>query len=316
MDGAIKNYESVQATIDASRDDLGPYQTPLTASDKVMVMQGWNKALAFKTAFGEALLTYWRLLCCEVNDEAEESDNELMCDEDPAMHLVESSRDPIAVCLQKRIMDAEELLIGLLDGALRRLCPENQIVQREAYRATIDEAILQRVWGDKQGPAFKMECETVEDYLKIFARCGVQPKHWVHFVTAFHWTLKNHTPYFKDDDQEDIDRGIHSAYIRSVVQQVSLPAIEIYEKLKSLATNPLYIVSLPKFWGKFSHDQLLEIGQSFYRTFLGRHPEMMDLFSRTDLDALSVHLVMVGLTNAMFRANGMIDSAFCPAFSS
>ena len=50
----------------AAMKELQQYQDiPLTKQDKVMAMQGWNKALAFTTAFSEALLIYWRITCCE-----------------------------------------------------------------------------------------------------------------------------------------------------------------------------------------------------------------------------------------------------------
>ena len=253
---------------------LRVYQTPLTNADKALVMQGYNKCLAFRTAFSEALLIYWRLLCCN--------------DHEHAMQKVEGNEDPIYLCLKDRMADAEELLMGLVDSAVRSLCPADQIVQREAYRAIEDEVTLQRARGEE----LKLECETIDDYLRLFARCGIQPHMWVKFVNAFIWTHRTHTPYAQDDDFDDLDRGTESAVARVVAQQVALPAVNEYRNLKSLADRPVYAHALKDTWARLDADDRMSFGENFYRTLLTKHPNLLDYFAKADMDSLAVHLTM------------------------
>ena len=254
------------------------YDAPLTNPEKVMVMQGWNKVLAFKTAFSESLWIYWRILVATDTtlDTAKQ-----------AMQRVERNEDPLAECMLDRGTEAEELIMGLIDGALRTLCPMQQIVQRESYRPIQDDLRLQRLKDD----SLTLECETVDDYLKLFARCGVQPNHWVLFCEAFIWCLQTHTPYAKDDDKEDIERGADSAMSRAIAQLVALPAIRAYKGMIDIAENPLYKEAVPRLWARLTPDDRLYFGERFYRTLLTNHPNLLDYFSKTDMDSLAVHFV-------------------------
>jgi nitric oxide synthase oxygenase domain/subunit/hemoglobin-like flavoprotein len=244
-----------------------------------MVMQGWNKVLAFKTAFSEALWLYWRILVASKTDSKDAAEE--------AVQLVERHEDPLFQCMMERSSEAEDVLIGLVDGAIRGMCPASQTVQREAYRAIQDDVHLKRGRGD----VLTLECETSEDYLKLFARCGVLPDHWVHFCGAFVWAVQTHTPYAREDDKVELERGTDSAFMRAIAQQVALPAINAYKDLKSLAENPLYKVAVPHFWSKLNQDDRMVFGEGFYRTLLTKHPNLLDYFSKTDMDSLVFHFV-------------------------
>jgi nitric oxide synthase oxygenase domain/subunit/hemoglobin-like flavoprotein len=204
-----------------------------------------------------------------------------------AMDLVESNQDPLAICITERVPETEELIIGLIDGAIRGLCPKDQIVQREAYRPVQDDGHIKKLRGEE----LTLECEKVEDYLKLFARLGVLPEYWIHFCESFIWALKTHTPYAQDDDQEDLERGEESAYARAIAQTVARPAIHAYSELKSLAVKLVYKVGLVRMWEKLGNDDSMMFGQEFYRTLLTKHPDLLDYFSRTDMDSLAVHFM-------------------------
>ena len=183
-----------EAMVENAMKELQRFQAkPLSKADKVLVMQGWNKCLAFKTAFSEALIIYWRLLCCDAGGSEESSGNvggdDTTKQTASAMKLVENNKDPLANCLRDRLVDAEELLMGLLDGAIRSLCPATQIVQREAYRPMEDRVTLARAKND-----FTLECGCLKDYIELFTRLGVTPQYWIHFVHAVCWTMKTHAP--------------------------------------------------------------------------------------------------------------------------
>ena len=147
--------QELKSKVGAARDQLRLYQMALMGSDKALVMQGWNKALAFKTAYSKVLLTFWRLLCCETSSAGDGASTDDSGDNDfnKVMQLVKTSKDPIAQALLEQMFDAEELLLGLMDGAICSLCPAHQTVQREAYRSIADEATLQWACGeDHVGP--------------------------------------------------------------------------------------------------------------------------------------------------------------------
>ena len=272
------DFPGAKDVIKNAIDSLHMYDAPLTDPDKVMVMQGWNKVLAFKTAFSESLWIYWRIL---VATDTPIDTTKL------AVRLVERNEDPLALCMLDRGSEMEGLLMGLIDGSIRTLCPMQQIVQRDAYRSIQDDLYLQRSKDD----SLSLECETVDDYLKLFARCGVQPQHWVLFCEAFIWCLQTHTPYAKDDDKMDIERGADSAMARAIVQLVALPAIKAYKGMIDIAENPLYKEAVPRLWARVTPDDRLDFGERFYRTLLTNHPNLLDYFSKTDMDSLIVHFV-------------------------
>jgi hemoglobin-like flavoprotein len=268
--------------------ELRVYQVkPLSDADKVLVMQGWNKCLAFKTAFSESLLMYWRLLCHGAQDENGQSQEKMDLDLN-AMAAVEKNKDPLYTCFGTRLADAEELLMGVLDGAIRSLCPRTQVVQREAYRAMMDESILQRHRSE-----FTLECESMQEHFDLFARLGVEPKFWSLFVEAVRWAMKTHAPYAQTDDFDDLERAsAESAWGRVIALQVAIPAIETRKALSTLYRAPV-VGHLQTIWGRLSASDQADFGENFYRKLLSRHPDLLDFFSRTDMDALAVHLALL-----------------------
>ena len=271
------DFPFAKDTITNAIDSLHMYDAPLTNFDKVMVMQGWSKVLAFKTAFSESLWIYWRILVA--TDTTLDTANQ-------AVQCVERNKDPLAKCMLDRGTEAEGLLMGLIDGALRTLCPMQQIVQRESYRPIQDDLHLQRSKDD----SLTLACETI-DYLKLFARCGVQPEHWVLFCEAFIWCLQTHTPYAKDDDKEDIERGPDSAMARAIAQLIALPAIKAYKRMIDIGESPLYKEAIPGLWPRLNVDDRMDFGERFYRKLLMDHPILLDDFSKTDMDSLAAHFV-------------------------
>lgn len=290
------DYPVAKDAVKAAVESLHIYDLPLTNPDKVMVMQGWNKVLAFKTAFSESLWLYWRILVATDTtlDTAKQ-----------AVQRVERNEDPLAECMLDRATECQDLLMGLIDGAFRTLCPMNQVVQRESYRPIQEDVHIQRVKED----SLTLECESVDDYLRLFARCGVQPEHWVLFCEAFIWCLQTHTPYAKDDDKEDIERGADGSMARAIAQLVALPAIKSFKSMIDLAEIPLYKEAVPRLWARLTPDDRMDFGERFYRTLLSNHPNLLDYFSKTDMDSLAIHFVgsldlIVTSASELASANG------------
>lgn len=297
MEKSQPNHD--EAASDALKE-LQQFAMPLTPSDKVLVMQGWNKVLAFKTAFSEALFIKWRILVATQENNGSVSAGILD---------MEKNSDPVAAALSQRLFDAEELLMGLLDGAIRSLCPKHQKVEREAYRAVADNVELLKVRGDDEG--LSLECLYVEDYLRLFARVGISPASWVIFCEAFVWTMKTHVPYAQEDDADDLARGATSAMARAVAQQVAVPAIEQIEILRGWVDIPVYKQGLPELWGRLTKEAKADFGEQFYRTLLTKHPQLLDYFSKTDMDSLSLHLMMaLDLIVASVSDLGTVHTAF------
>jgi hypothetical protein len=271
VERAVAEKTEAEESVVKALEHLRAYRNkPLTNADIVLVMQGWNKALAFKTAFSEALLIYWRILCCETTRE-DSGDGQKS---ESAMNLVEKNKDPIYKCLKERIADTEELLMGLLDGAIRSMCPAHQIVQREAYRPIIDNVIAQRA----QRAHFSLECETVQDYLGLFARCGITPQHWLCFINAVIWTMKTHAPYAQENDIDDLEQGpVSCAFGRAIALKVAIPAVETYGELVSLYKAPV-VNHVQTIWNRFSETDRADFGEAFYRKLLSDHPELLDYF--------------------------------------
>lgn len=302
------------------------YRAPLTASEKIQVLQAWNIAseAGADGAFCQALLLEWRLLCAE--QEQEDSNGKLSkiaraptqttgttsasshwaqrrrrrsSNRNRATRQVEGNKDPLYAALDARIGDAPHLLLGLLDGALRKglgsTCVEHNL--RSGPLPLEEEIHLlkhKRLVADNAANTLKLECETVADYLKLFARCGVRPRHWLALSEAFEWAMETHgmTGGALEQHEHHEHRFSSSPFARAVAQKVVLPALDDIRELQSLAAEPAFRVVLPRFWGRLSPTDAASFGELFYRRLLTKNPSLLDYFSKTDMDSLSVHLMM------------------------
>ena len=151
-------------------------------ADCVLVMEGWNKILAFQTSFGEAFVMRWRVLAAreEIDLEVERrhfkdgtsSVGELSPDNESrnliAVDQLERGTDPLSKVLGARIMHLRLLLLGMVDCAVRSLCPHTQLVQREAYRS-LNDALLE---GENRDGALKhmgLRNGTLKAYTQLFS---------------------------------------------------------------------------------------------------------------------------------------------------
>lgn len=246
-------------------------------------MQLWNKVLAFQSSFTEALVLEWRLLV--------ERDREPYgVSKYHAFEMVETNKDLLAGLLQDRLCDVEALVCGLIDGAIRSMCPRTQQVGREAYRPIADTVHLARA---NEHLSLHFECESVHDYLVTFARCGVPPDAWVHFLRAIEWTLKTHVPYAREDDKDDIANGPHSSVLRALGQLVSIPAINAWKEISALVDSPLVRVALPRFWKRVGSAALAEISSKMLER-MQSHPDVLVRPPRISL--FSMNLSVASLT--------------------
>jgi sulfite reductase alpha subunit-like flavoprotein/nitric oxide synthase oxygenase domain/subunit/hemoglobin-like flavoprotein len=277
MDDDVDYTESVNKARAALAKQYGT--APLGPTEIVLAMQGWNKVLAFRTAFSEALVLKWRHL---VHPDAYSSNPKQVL---RAMGQVERNEDPLAICLGPRLLDLEDLLVGLLDGVFRSFCPKEQRVAREAYRPIQHDVTLDRKEGE-----MTLECETLDEYTRLFARCGVKPHYWICFCHAFLWCMKTHVPYAQEDDEDDLEKGPDSAYAKAV-RDVAILAIDGYVGLKSLLEKSIFKTGVPRFWARMDMSTRLGFGEHFYKSLLESNPQLLDYFAKTDMDSLSMHFM-------------------------
>ena len=73
--------------------------------------------------------------------------------------------------------------------------------------------------------------------------------------------------------------------------KIAIPAIQTYHELVTLWKTPV-VCQLQEIWGRVSESEQLNFGEAFYRRLLTDHDELLDYFSRTDMDSLVAHFGM------------------------
>jgi len=269
--------------------------------DSVVVTEGWNKALAFVTSWNEAMAARWRIEVAfrQLQEKAKAGSDTKCRLYQEALDQVETNADPIAKMLGTRVHHLRTLITGLVDAAVRTLSPNTQRIQREAYHPMSNDLLL----GDGEGAAggtkselrhFALQEGTVKEYGRLFARCGVQPKHWLAFADAFLWTMRTHVPYADETDAGDLDlpnnECAHSIFCASHICQ---PCIKESLQLREELDTPLFKVGVPRFWKRIASCPMVRasIGESFYRELLTNNPRLLDYFVKADVDSLSLHIV-------------------------
>jgi len=270
--------------------------------DAVLLSQSWNKVLAFRSMFAEALVGRWRMLTAveeiQKNDTRKQSHfaDENTDDTIPvtfpshievqALRMVENNLDPLAKSFGTRIVDLEILIVGVLDAAVRGLCP-HQVIQREAYRpqngSADSDPRISRVFFHED------ECVTFEDFCTLFARYGVQPQCWMLFCEAFLWNMKRHVPYSIDDEKDDLHEATSkSAHGRFIAGMVVLPMIEATLRRASHIRRSNFedmkmCCSIGRKEAKFE-----DVGVRMFNKLFHEFPEIADYFTQPDVDEMSV----------------------------
>lgn len=222
---------------------------PPKKGDAVLVMGGWNKCLAFKSSFSEALFNRWRLALKDARAKKPQGTkphrfpwSKKDRPTKKAVEALEYTEDPLAKILATRLSHARDLLMEVLDGMVRSLCPHAQGVMREAYRPRVEDLMQ----GDESSPFSLHKLGLIHgtkwEYTRIFARCGVKPQHWVLFCEAFLWAMKTHSPYANEDDAEDLTEKskTESAYANFVATHFAKRAIVAVVHLRQELSQSLY----------------------------------------------------------------------------
>jgi hypothetical protein len=216
----------------------------LSKPDKVvMVMQGWNKVLAFQAVFEEAFFMKWCLVVAEdeirsklleeqhsMDEQGQDTNTTTMTlERDELMEIhwnginqVETNQDPITLSLDTCLYDTP--LCVVIDGAVHDLCPHTQAASHTAYLPLNDPV------PKNAATSMILECKSLQDYFKLYARCGtICPQHWVLFAMPM-WAQKTHAPYADDNDSEEMNLPSGS-FARYIAAHVALPAIKASPKL-------------------------------------------------------------------------------------
>lgn len=290
-------------------------RSPITnPSDAILVSESWNKILAFRSMFAEALVGRWRMLAAIEEIQASEaprfqppgyehfklfafkspvpnSFRETLNDsvEKRAIAMIESNKDPIAKCFETRTADLDILIIGAIDAAVRELCPNHQVIQREAYRALNgsadpDPSISQVFFHED-------ECTTFDDFCSLFARYGLQPSCWIALCRSFLWVIEHQNPYINDDEKDDLNQASNqSAHARFISGMVALPLLEATLRRASYIKKQIF----RELKACCSFDQMENsfdtMSKQMFNKLFDEFPEIADHFSETDVEEMSFGL--------------------------
>lgn len=293
-------------------------------SDAILIMESWNKVLAFKSKFAEALVSRWRVLLAadEIEEKFEDektnfeqyfwvknimsssssssTSHEYTTDryiEMEALRMIESNSDPFYSYFGKRTPDLGMILISMLDTAVRDLCPHTQTVQREAYRKIEGSKDLNTEISD----LFFVEddCVYFSDYCDLLCSYSVKPKHWFLFVDAFKWAMENQNPYSLEDEKDDITKhdekqSIHAKFVSGMIV---LPMIEAYARrsvrIQETDFTDLknYIQIQTKYYE--AESTIMEVLKDSFAKFFLTDSEAEDHFSDLDIEEISFYLLEV-----------------------
>ena len=267
--------KTIKLCIDHNSDTVvhNSVRSIMTQLDAVLVMEAWNKALAFRTMFSEALIMRWRLLVALRKERSEDSCHPFISMRvvDPetlewkhkeapnngipskqisstSLDSLERGCDPLAKCFCSRINDLSLIMTCVIDAAVRALCPHNQTVQREAYRPMMGSKD-----SDPRVSSIYLNvdsCETLVDYCELIAQYGIDNMYWIDFSEAFLWSFRTHAPYLEEHDIENLNLPkSDSSLAKFVSGMVVLPMMEAGLKLRSSMKSSGYKNGLVPFWG-------------------------------------------------------------------
>lgn len=279
--------------------------------DAVLLMESWNKVLAFRSMFAEALIGRWRILVAadEISDKNDErrtdfeqqfwvqniietSDNAYVSNkkrlENEAVRLVENNLDTLALHFGERVADMGLILVSMIDMAVRSLCPHSQFVQREAYRemkgsADDDIDVSDLFFHEK-------ECTNFEGFCKLFSSYGIRSEHWLLLCDAFLLAMKNQTPYSLDYEKDSMTTlGAHGKFISGMVV---LPLIEamgrrsIYIQGRAF-TDLKDIISIDD---NDVEDNIQLVATAAFSKLFSKLPHIEDHFSDIDIQEVSYYI--------------------------
>ena len=289
-------------------------QQPLTRctlaskTDGVVVMEGWNKALAFRSMFSEAIIGRWRMIAAmselrKVEDVSDTSpknifsairgslvSGESSANSRQALYAVEKNTDPLARCLGLRIRNLESLVVGMIDMAVRELCPHAQVVLREAYTAA--EGSADEDVEISEPFIHEDECKSLDEYCLMFARYGMKPQYWVDFCEAFVWTMKTHNPYAnQEQDIDDFDKPNNKSALGNFISgMIAVPVIEASLHYDNYLQQSIFS-QLQTVYSYFQEDLAKEsLNHDFSKIFKQR-PDLADHFSQNGVQKIYVELL-------------------------
>ena len=301
-------------------------QSPITRApveskeDAIIVMESWNKSLAFRSMFSEAIIGRWRMLAAISDLESEalnstatnieftprqstilkrsslllarhtESVDHDLSDAQRALYLVEKNSDPLAHCFGLKLRDLEALIIGTLDMAVRELCPHNQVVLREAYRPLKGSSDPDR--DISKAFLHKDECNNLEDYCIMLARYGLKPQYWLDFCEAFIWAIKTHNPYANQEQEIDdfAKPNNESGHGRFVAGMVAIPMIEAAMRGEKYLSQEIF-TDLRRVYQSFQDDFGVEAFKNGFSNLFQKRPDLADYFGENEVNYIVVELL-------------------------
>ncbi len=256
-----KKKFDLEPAVDAPDEAPRPAPEPLSKVDVVIVKDSWNKFLAFDQMLIE---TFFERLILDAPELAEQFGPSL--DQAPLEFL------------------------QLFDLAVRGLCPETEMVLREAYKSAPGAA--------------GANCRTLTELGAFFSTYGVMPDQWRVAERVFVWTFGK-VPYIEDFERENLARQGESALARFFALEIAGPMIAAMEAEDAALAPEIVAEMQAGAQQMLSHPQ--EAGVFFYQTLFGTQPDLLRHFRTADMDMLSRHLIetVVFLSRAASRPKSM-----------
>jgi nitric oxide synthase oxygenase domain/subunit/sulfite reductase alpha subunit-like flavoprotein len=248
-------FRAFQQEAETAFEALAEFAIPLSDKDKVLVSEAWNRFLGAHDVFLEAVALRWL--------------------------WVTQPEGNLRRALDSRVHDLRELLLGVLDLAVRSLNPDLQETHHEAYPPVHPDA--------------RRECQALTEYFRLFSELGFRPLWWVDLIEVVRWASATYFPSKREVESEDLDNGqTASALGRFIAVQVAQPAIKDALEMRVGYQAPVFgDAGLLGHWHEHlrTDAERATLGQKFYQLLFDRHPVLLDYFKTADMDRLSLHVI-------------------------
>ena len=222
---------------------------PMTPQDRVAMKDVWNKCLGWIGMTGEHFVECLFLRCPDLLQMLGAVPSEL----------------------------AYDMLVSVIDMAVRNLDRKTEVVARESYAAS-------PLRGDVE-PPFR----TLEEGFQQFAQLGMRPRHWKEARALFLLTMSRVNPYLEENDAELLAQGTNSCAYRFWTYHVMKPALLAIKEVDDLFESEENCQLLQESFQPLAADKVRS-GVLFYRKLFRKCPEVLPYFGRTDMDFLAGHL--------------------------
>jgi len=165
-----------------------------------------------------------------------------------------------------------DMLIGLIDRAVRKLNPETEVIARESY----SNVPLQSAKPED------FPYTTLEEGFVQFAHLGVRPIHWQEARSLFVLSMQKANPYLEEADAEVLEMGQDSCAYKFWNAHIMVPACQAILEMDDIFESQENRDLLSKTFEPMRQDKKRS-GMAFYETLFEKRPDVLPFFGTTDM---------------------------------